>query len=244
VAHRPARVGHRWRDNEQGSDYVAVLDLGQALLPEAISIRADLPGEQFRLRGLSLIDEQTGTSRNLSIDPAYRLVHSGDVKIYQNLALLPRAFIVHRARAVASEAEAIDLMRNPSFDPANEVLFVKAELKETAPGTGESSARIVSYDPEQVKIEANLESPGYLVLTDAHYPGWEVEVNGEPVPIERADLYFRAVHLPPGEHQIEFAYTPSSVRTGLSVGLAAWILWILISIVAMVRIGRKSTSSV
>ncbi|NIV35148.1 MAG: hypothetical protein GWN58_38555, partial [Anaerolineae bacterium] len=70
-----------------------------------------LPGERFALRGFSLIDDRTGTSRNLSIDPAYRLVHSGDVKVYQNLDLLPRAFIVHQARAVAGEEEALSLMR-------------------------------------------------------------------------------------------------------------------------------------
>jgi hypothetical protein len=244
VAHSPARVGHHWRENEQGSDYVAVLDLEQALLPETITIRALLPGEQFHLRGLSLIDDQSGTSRNLSVDPAYRLVHSGDVKIYQNLDVLPRAFIVHQARAVAGEEKALDLMRSPTFDPANEVLLGPGEVQETAPGTGESNARIVSYDPEQVRIEASLESPGYLVLTDAHYPGWEAEINGEPVPIERANLYFRAVHLPPGEHQIEFTYAPSSARVGLGVGLAAWVIWILISIVAVVRIGRKSQSRV
>ena len=244
VAHSPARVGHRWRDNEQGSDYVAVLDLGQALLPQSISIHALLPGERFHLRGLSLIDDQTGTSRNLSVDPAYRLVHSGDVKIYQNLDVLPRAFIVHQARSVASEEQALDLMRSPSFDPANEVLLVQAEVEETVPGTGESSTRIVSYDPEQVRIEASLESPGYLVLTDAHYPGWEAEVNGEPVPIERANLYFRAVHLPSGEHQIVFTYAPSSARVGLGLGLAAWVIWGLACIVAVVYIGRKSASSV
>jgi hypothetical protein len=240
VAHRQAQVGHRWRDNEQGSDYIALLDLDQALLPETISIRSLLPGERFHLRGLSLIDDQTGTSRNLSIDPAYRLVHSGDVKIYQNLAVLPRAFVVHQARAVASEEQALDLMRSPSFDPANELLLIQAGGDEPAPGTGRSDARIVSYQPEQIRIEASLDSPGYLVLTDAHYPGWEAEVNGQPVPIERANLYFRAVRLPPGEHEVVFTYTPSSARLGLAVGLAAWVLWALFGIVGVVRIGRKS----
>ncbi|NIV35147.1 MAG: YfhO family protein, partial [Anaerolineae bacterium] len=71
-----------------------------------------------------------------------------------------------------------------------------------------------------IRIEASLESPGYLVLTDTHYPGWEAEINGEPVDIERANLYFRAVYLPPGEHKILFSYSPSSARAGLGAGLA------------------------
>jgi hypothetical protein len=244
AAHSQARVGHHWRDNEQGSDYIAVLDLGGTLAPETIAIRALIPGEQVQLRGLSLIDEQTGTSRNLSIDPAYQLVHSGDVKIYQNLAVLPRAFMVHQARAVAGDEEALALMLDPAFDPAREVLLAQPEVAPPAPASGESSATIVSYEPERVEIEASLDSPGYLVLTDAHYPGWTVEVDGVPVPIEPADLYFRAVRLEPGDHQVVFTYAPSSARVGLGLGLAAWVVWGMACIVALVMIGRKSASGV
>jgi hypothetical protein len=244
AAHSQARVGHRWRDNEAGSDYVAVLDLGRSLVPETISVRALLPGEQVQLRGLSLIDDQTGTSRNLSIDPVYQLVHSGDVKIYQNLAVLPRAFVVHQARAVASDEEALALMLDPAFDPAREVLLAQAEAEPIALAGEAPRAAIVSYAPERVEIEASLESPGYLVLTDAHYPGWQAAVDGVPVPIARADLYFRAVRLEPGDHRVTFSYAPSSARVGLGVGLAAWIVWGLACTVALVMIGRKSASSV
>ncbi|MFL7811932.1 MAG: YfhO family protein, partial [Anaerolineae bacterium] len=244
AAHSQALVGHRWRDNEMGSDYVAVLDLGGILVPQTIAIRALIPGEKVQLRGLSLIDEQTGTSRNLSIDPAYQLVHSGDVKIYQNLAVLPRAFIVHQARAVAGDEEALALMLDPAFDPAREVLLAQPEVAPLSPVSGESSASIVSYTPERVEIEASLKSPGYLVLTDAHYPGWTVEVDGVPVSIQRADLYFRAVRLEPGDHQVVFAYAPTSARVGLGISLAAWMVWGLACIVAVVMIGRKSASVV
>jgi len=244
TTHTQARVGHCWRDNEQGSDYVAVLDLDGTLVPETITIRALIPGERVQLRGLSLIDEQTGTSRNLSIDPAYRLVHSGDVKIYQNLAVLSRAFIVHQARAVAGDEEALALMLDPAFDPAREVLLAGTEVAPLGPASGESSATVVSYEPERVEIEASLDSPGFLVLTDAHYPGWTVKVDGEPVPIEHANLYFRAVRLEPGDHQVVFSYAPSSARTGLAVGLAAWGLWGVACIVALAMIGRKSASGV
>ena len=242
--HSQARVGHHWRDDARGSDYIAVLDLGQVMLPDRIAIRALLPGDQVRLRGLALINNETGTSRNLSIDPAYSLVHSGDVKIYENLTVLPRAFTVHRAQMVASDGEALSLMQSPSFDPASEVVLVSAQMESLVPGTGRSEAKIVSYQPERVEIETSLDSAGYLVLTDSYYPGWEAKVDGTPVPIERANLYFRAVHLEPGEHQVVFSYTPSSVRTGLGIGVAAWVLWGLVCIVAIAVIGRKSASSV
>ncbi len=244
VAHAVARVGHRWRDNIEGSDYAAVLDLDEALVPKTITVHSLLPGERFILRGLSLIDEKTSTCRNLSIDPAYRLVHSGDVKIYQNLTVLPRAFVVHQARTAASDQEALEQLRSPAFDLAAEVLLVDGEARETGYAGAESSARIVSYAPEEVRIQASIDSPGYLILTDTYYPGWQAEVDGAPAPIERADLYFRGVYLTPGAHEIAFTYAPPSASVGLGLSLAALIAWGLACIVAGVCIGRKPASEV
>ena len=244
MAHSQARVGHHWRDNEQGNDYLAVLDLGQTLQPVAISVRSLLPGERFHLRGLSLIDTQTGTSRTVSVDPDYRLVHSGDVKIYQNLAVLPRAFVVHRATRVSDEEEALATLADPGFDPSAQVTLPGPSSSEEPTREGPSVVEVVSYEPEMIRLRASLENPGYLVLTDADYPGWQVEVDGEQRDILPADLYFRAVELPAGEHEVIFRFRPASVRLGLGVSLAAWLLWLLATAVVLVRIGRKSAGGV
>jgi uncharacterized membrane protein YfhO len=80
---------------------------------------------------------------------------------------------------------------------------------------------ILSYEPERVTVEAHIDSPGYLVLTDAFYPGWRAQVDGQSVEILRADYYFRAIYLPQGDHAIEFAYDPTSFRIGLAVSLVS-----------------------
>ncbi len=242
VAHRQAQVGHLWRDNEQGHDYIAVLDLGQRVRPTALAVRSLLPGRRFHLRGLTLIDRQSHTSRTLSVDPAYRLVHSGDVKIYENLEVLPRAFVVHQARIEPDAEEALRLLRNPAFDPAHQVLL--AEGDGLAAAGGVSTVEIAAYGPEQVLLHVSLEAPGYLVLTDAWYPGWVAEVDGRPAPILRADLYFRAVELAAGEHQVAFRYRPGSVRLGLGISLASWLAWGVGVAVMPIRFGRKGASSV
>jgi hypothetical protein len=242
VAHRQARVGHQWRYNEQGNDYVAVLALEQPLHPETITVRSLLSGARFHLRGMTLIDGRTSTSRNLTIDPTYKLVHSGDVKVYQNRAVLPRAFVVHQATVLAEDQQTLDLLRDPGFDPSQTVILDRGE--ELAAATGQSRVKMLSYDPECVRIEVALDRPGYLVLTDTYTPNWKATLDGESAPILRADLYFRAVPLPSGEHEVTFRYRPSSVQLGFSLGLTAWALWLLAIIVTGIRIGRKPTTSV
>ena len=240
VAHRQARVAHRWKDNEQGSDYITLIDLGRALTPQTIQVESLLPDDEtasVALRGLTLIDERTGTSRNLSVDPDYQLVHSGDVKIYRNLAVLPRAFVVHRAGVIADDEQALAALRDPAFDPAGEVIL--AEGDELAAASGQSAAEIVAYEPERVEIQTSLDAPGYLVLTDAYYPGWTVEVDGRPVQLLRADLYFRAVALDAGDHHVVFRFQPASVRWGLITSLIAGLGLVLGVAVAALHIGRK-----
>jgi hypothetical protein len=242
VAHRPARIGHQWRDDEKGNDYIAVLDLGGTIQPRTIAVRSLLPGKQVLLRGLTLVDKGSGTSRTLSVDPTYKLVHSGDVKIYQNLAVLPRAFIVYQARIVPDESEALALLRDPGFDPSRAAILPHGQPLD---GQGsQSHVEILGYEAERVELLANLDSAGYLVLTDTDYPGWVAQVDGNPAPILRADLYFRAVPLDAGQHEVTFLYQPSSVRLGLGLGLATWIAWMLALAVLGIRIGRKSPSSV
>lgn len=244
VIHRQARVGHSWRDEQKGSDYVARLGLGGAMQPAAIEMRSLLPaGEQGQivLRGMALIDDRTGTSRNLAIDPAYRLVHSGDVKIYQNLAVLPRARIVYQAWAAADDEEALAILSDPAFDPSREtVLAGGSALASSRPG---SAADIVAYEPEWIEVRAALAAPGYLVLADTYYPGWQVEVDGRPAEIVRADLTFRAVALEAGEHTVEFRFEPASIRLGLGISLAAWLGLGLVAVIVW-RIGRRARSSV
>jgi uncharacterized membrane protein YfhO len=79
----------------------------------------------------------------------------------------------------------------------------------------------LSYEPERVVISANLAADGYLVLTDAHYPGWRALTDGLETPIYRADLLFRAVYLPAGQHRVEFIYDPLSFKLGAAISLVA-----------------------
>jgi hypothetical protein len=234
IAHEQARVGHAWRDDPSGGDYIALIPLDSPRRLTHIVVEASLPTGQFVLRGLSLVDARTRTSQQLTLstEGKYRLVHSGDVKIYENLAVLPRAFIVHQAEVLSEPDATLTRLRDPTFAPGSNVLLAEGQ---PLVGSGSGTVDITRYAPEEVTMEVSSNAPGYLVLTDTYYPGWEATVNGQPAPILRADLMFRAIQLPPGEHHVEFRYRPVSLRRGLGVSLlavAAWLgalVWCLIT---------------
>ena len=174
-----------------------------------VILRGLLRQGSWHLQGASLFNELVAAHRPLIISDQgpFRLVHSGDVKVYENLDVLPRAFIVHDGEALKK------------FPPVLE------EILNSEPG---ENAAIEVYEPERVVVQANLQSPGYLVLTDAFYPGWEARSRRKgPLPIIKAWGFFRAVWLPAGNDVVEFTYHPALFRLGMVVSLAAGMLLVL-----------------
>ncbi len=234
IRHKKVRVARHWRDNPYGNDYIARIKWGEALTPKVISIRYLAPMGRLHLRGLTLIDERTGTFWPLVISTKghFKLVHSGDVKIYENLDVLPRAFVVHRAYVLKDELATMAAIEGNAFAPDEVAILAEGQPMDISAG-GSDEVKIISYEPERAVIEVKLADEGYLILTDTYYPGWRALVDGQGKPIVRADLLFRAVHLPSGRHRIEFIYDPLSFKVGafissitllgMAVSLARWL---------------------
>lgn len=226
-----ARVGRQGEDGRV--DYAARLALGGAHTPAKLMVHWLGPAEgRLIVRGISLIDGRTGAHRSLVVSDRgrFRLVHSGDVKIYRNLDNLPRAYLVGKALSVGSDEEALNIMRQGDFDPHSLVLLHGVPAEDFG-WAGSRPAEIVRYLPEEVILRTHSEKPAYLVLSDAYYPGWRAFVDGQEFPILRANVIFRAVALPAGEHTVAFRYMPASLRTGAVVSLAALLACVL-SVVA------------
>ncbi len=152
-------------------------------------------------------------------NPIYRLVFREDLAVYENTAALPRAFAVHRARAVPDADQALRLLGSGGVDPGAEVILERlpdaAFLAGVREGAGGDRVSIERYTPDRVEVLAELGAAGWLVLSDAWDPGWRAEVDGSPAAIERADTCFRAVALGPGRHTVTFAYVPRAFHLGL-----------------------------
>jgi hypothetical protein len=238
-------------DGAEDGDRVARLVWGQVGTPSAISVRGVWEAGEVTMRGLSLIDERTGVFQSLVLSDKgrYRLVHSGDVKIYENLDVLPRAFFVPRATVVPDDEAALVAMRDPEFDPATTIVLAgstspRHESRVTNPtplrpyggdyshesrATNHAKTELLLYEPERVVADVVAPSDGWLLVGDAWYPGWEARVDGQLVPVERADILFRAVAVPAGEHRVEWVYRSSSFRLGAAVSAGALALLIVFS---------------
>jgi uncharacterized membrane protein YfhO len=86
-----------------------------------------------------------------------------------------------------------------------------------------------------VTAKGSVAQDSWFFLSDACYPGWRAFVDGQPRPIRRANYSFRAVALPPGEHEVRFVYAPTSFRAGLFASLVTLLGLVAAGVVQALR---------
>lgn len=173
----------------------------------------------WRINGLALVDSRDASFESLT-PGNYRLLHSGDVKIYENMDVLPRAFLVQGWQWVADATQATAAMADPTFDPARQVVLIGDGQAQAAPAEpAPASVVFTRYAPELIQMRTDSAAAGYLVLTDSNYPGWQATVDGQATPIIQADGLFRAIWLEPGAHEVVWTFRPNTFIAGLGLTL-------------------------
>jgi hypothetical protein len=146
--------------------------------------------------------------------------------IYENVACVPRVFIVDRYQVIPGR-EALDVLAAGAVDFSSEVLLEKEPGIQPVSAQG-ARASIRKYGLNEIHIDAELPSPAMLVLSEIFYPRWKVFIDGEPGEIIRANHILRSVALPEGKHDIVFRYDASLLRASLAVSVAATAVALLL----------------
>jgi hypothetical protein len=136
---------------------------------------------------------------------------------------VPRAYIVHQA-VVKDDEDVLNYMMERDFDPLKKVVFAKqinmpeTEMPEIRRNPKEE-CRILSCTCDEIVIEATLNAPGFLVMSEINYPGWHVYVNGKKATLLTANYLFRSVPLAAGRHHIRFVFDPFTFKIGRIVSV-------------------------
>jgi hypothetical protein len=171
---------------------------------------------------------------------AMTLAYDGpDGRVFVNEQARPRFAFVGSARATREGEDALEMLATRQVDAGQAVLLEEAPAAPDAAGADAAPARTAVIALERATSETLSLSvkghgaPGWLVVADAWYPGWEARVNGAPAPVLKANGVFRAVPIPSDDVELTMRYRPASFRVGLwvsalsllatlAVGIARW----------------------
>ena len=115
----------------------------------------------------------------------------------------------------------------------------KEQLGEAVEQDTASIVTITSYEPNRLTYDVNSGKGGVLVFSEIYYPGWTATVDGKAVELGRVNYILRAIHIQPGQHQVELAFFPKSVDMTETIAYIAFALLLLILIYVVVSLFRK-----
>lgn len=144
-------------------------------------------------------------------------------------------WMVPEAIWLEDDTDVIEQLRSATWNPEQTVILQRGEIptSDLRPYT-QAEVEVLSERPNNREYRIISDGPGFLVLANTWYPGWKVTVDGETVPLYKANLAFQAVFIPEGGGDVTFSYTPrgtgitfpiSILSIFISVGLIAWGLF-------------------
>jgi len=169
-------------------------------------------------------------------NPKYRLVYQDDaVRVYENLAVMPRAFTLPISATVETDDFAAAVQK---YDPRNYVMLEtgnwKLDTQHATRNTLPASSIeqwVSNYTINEVFVDVTVSEPSWLILADSYFPGWKAfvrpqgagEEDEQQAEIYRVDGNFRGVRLEPGAWMMRFKYSPDSVKIGAFITFIAGV---------------------
>ena len=136
------------------------------------------------------------------------------------------------AHRVASDAEIAELLRQSEFRGDRLFLSAPGERGDASfPAKDERLAatpKVLEFAANRLRVEVESPSEAWLLNGDAWHPDWTATVDGVPVPLERANLAYKAVRLHAGRNVVEFRFSaPLRTACARGVGLLS-LFWCLV----------------
>ena len=148
-------------------------------------------------------------------------------RLVENPGALPRAFVPRFIRfGRTGEQEIAEMKEERDF--AERAWIDALQPSEIENGRGRA---IAHHSKLGLRIDAEMESAGYVVVSNAAWSGWRAYVDGKAIRPLHANHAFLAVHVPPGRHVIDLRFLPVAFVTGRTISAVTFVLMIAAAVV-------------
>ena len=98
------------------------------------------------------------------------------------------------------------------------------------------SARLASH---HLEFDVRSAQPSLVSMAQSFYHPWHAYVDGQRVPLWRANYAFQALEVPAGQHHVNVKYEDRAFQVGAVISAVTWIAVLL----AWLRRGRLPRTS-
>jgi hypothetical protein len=222
-----------------GHQYTSIRALAQPINALELVLEWVGPVGFASVMKVSLRDNATGTvfavpdaRQELFPHDRWRLLERGALTIVENTRALPRAWFVPTVISL-SEAEIFRALKESllpdgtPFDPRTTAL-VEEQINIRPTKIAYTPVAVRQSADGQMNIETHSASRGFLVVSEADYPGWHATIDGRDTKIYRTNYLLRGLLVEGGDHEIRLFYRPARSYVGLTLSLISAVASILL----------------
>ncbi len=186
------------------------------------------------------------TRRGTPMPPNFvnALEGGGGITVWENKCTVARAWIVYNASVVQDWQGTLNQLGTQGCGDPGIAVPITVDIHVGGDGAREirnpdllatDAFEISGYGPNEIVGIAHGQRDGYIFLSEIFAPGWSAFVDGQQVPLVRANYLFRAIPISAGAHHVRMVYEPLSFRIGAIISSVTLLLaasvfgWILLA---------------
>jgi uncharacterized membrane protein YfhO len=159
-------------------------------------------------------------------DEQWRLVvEDRQSRLFENTRVLPRAWVPKTVRYGRDAWDLTGMFEARDFGEVSWITYPEYRPHEISNGPGTLKIDRIG---SAWAIDAEMENDGWVILSEAAWPGWRYYIDGKRVEWRYANHAFIGLFVPKGRHQLRVVYIPEAFKRGRNISvatLAALGLW-------------------
>jgi hypothetical protein len=175
------------------------------------------------------------TSPNVSVgSEKTELIYSDEIKIYRNKAAFPRVFFVPHCLVLGNKEDVYRAMAGFSAEDFRNRVILESppppgfDAQEQEENLMDSRVTITAYGQNRIDLDVSARKRGFVVIGDSYHTGWRARVDGDEVPVMRANSILRAIPVNQGEHKVTLVFRPGLLLAGMLVSAVGWMALLLL----------------
>jgi len=162
--------------------------------------------------------------------------------IYENINVLPRAYLVKDFKIEPDVNKQLDVIKNDGIDYGSLVLLggPPVYLGKDSPSVTGDKVTITNRNDFNLSLEVSNMLDSILVISEVYDRGWQLTVDGNKETFLLANAVFRAVPLKAGHHVVEFSYNPMPVFAGGIISVLALAMLLVAGLLAILGKSKKN----
>jgi len=146
--------------------------------------------------------------------------------LLENTNALPRAFVPRRVRYVRENP--VEEMK--SATDFADVAWIETAAYEPQEASNGPGTVVIEHVGLEYRLDATMLRPGWIVISETHWPGWRAYIDGRRARPRFANHAFLGVHVPEGRHRVRLVYLPESFTRGRAISLVTLLVVLILGV--------------